>query len=112
MPVFATGGLIGNQALGVPEYIQLAGPAAEGVMHVNTSSSHINPHPKVQAFARRYETKFKRVRSISSVNNYNGVMVIAETIKLDSKGQGTKGAIVIQASVHASICERIYDSPN
>jgi ABC-type branched-subunit amino acid transport system substrate-binding protein len=65
-------------------------------MHVNTSISHINPDPKVQAFAKRYETKFKRVRSITSVNNYDGVMVIAETIKFDSKGQGTKGAIVAQ----------------
>jgi branched-chain amino acid transport system substrate-binding protein len=114
--------LIGNQAIGFPEYIQLAGAAAEGVMHVNSSSSHINPDPKIQAFVKRFEEKFKRTPSMTSVDNYDGVFVIAEilkkvgtdpvkiqnalntmtfqgiaeTIRFDAKGQGVKGAIIVK----------------
>jgi len=112
--------LLGNQALGFPEYIQLAGPAAEGVMLIISTSSSINPNPKIQAFTKRYEEKFHRSPYINSVDCYDGAMMIseilkkvgtdpkkiqnalntmtfqglAEGIKFDGKGQGVKGALI------------------
>lgn len=112
--------LLGNQALGYPEYIQLAGPAAEGVMFIISKSSSINPNPKIQAFTKRYEEKFRRPPFTNSVDCHDGTMIIseifkkvgtdpnkiqnalntmtfqglAEEIKFDSKGQGVKGALI------------------
>jgi branched-chain amino acid transport system substrate-binding protein len=112
--------LMGNASLVFPEYIDLAGPAAEGVLFEITSSTHINPDPKIQAFVKRYEEKFHRTPSITSVDYYDGNFVIAEvlkkvgtkaneiqnalntmtfegiseTIKFDSRGQAVRGAII------------------
>ena len=112
--------LFGNQSLSFPEYIKLAGPAAEGVMFIESTSSSINPNSKIQAFVKRYEEKFKRACYNTSVDCYDGVMIIAEvlkkvgtdpkriqnalntttfegtaeSIKFDSRGQNLKGALM------------------
>lgn len=112
--------LIGNQAIQLPEYVQLAGAAAEGVMCIESTSSQVNPDSKIQAFAKRYEEKFKRSIYNSSVDGYDGAMVItevlkkvgtdrkkvqnalntmtfqgiAEAVRFDSTGQATKGALI------------------
>ncbi len=62
--------LFGNQGITFPEYIQLAGPAAEGVMMFDTSSSGVNPDRKVQDFKKRYEEIFKR----ASLSNFAGLL--------------------------------------
>ncbi len=73
--------LFGNQGLAFPEYLQLAGPAAEGVMLIESTSSGLNPDPKIQAFAKRYEAKFNRAVYNSSVDGYDGGMVVEEVFK-------------------------------
>lgn len=114
--------LCGNQALAFPEYVQLAGSAAEGVMFIESSSSGFNPDPKIRAFKERYEAKFKRALYNTSVDSYDGAMIvgrlfeevgtkagdiqkalntktfqgIAEKIKFDSTGQAQKGAIIFK----------------
>ena len=111
--------LIGNAATGILEYIQLAGAAAEGVMHVNNISNAINPDPAVQAFGKRFEEKYHRSPGITGLDNYDGAHVIAEvlkkvgtdpiriqnalntmtfqgtaeTIKFDAKGQAIRGVV-------------------
>jgi branched-chain amino acid transport system substrate-binding protein len=73
--------MIGNSSMGFPEYIQLAGTAAEGDMFHCTINSYFNPDPVVQAFAKRYEEKFHKVMSVGVIDNYNSVIVVSEVLK-------------------------------
>ncbi len=114
--------LFGNQALSFPEYVELAGAAAEGVMFIESTSSGFNPDPKIVAFKKRYEAQFNRALYNTSVDCYDGAMIvgqilnkvgtkaqdiqkalntmkfqgIAEEIKFDSTGQAQKGAIIFK----------------
>jgi branched-chain amino acid transport system substrate-binding protein len=72
---------IGNSTMVFPEYIQLAGAAAEGALFTVTVNSYINPNPNVQAFVKRYEEKFKRPLGLVSIDNYNGGTIVAEVLK-------------------------------
>jgi branched-chain amino acid transport system substrate-binding protein len=114
--------LFGNQGLDFPEYLQLAGKAAEGVMIIESTSSATNPNPNIQAFVKRFEAKYKRACQHTAVDAYDGAMVaahilkevgtkaedikkalgtmtfqgIAETIKFDATGQAMKGMLVFK----------------
>jgi branched-chain amino acid transport system substrate-binding protein len=87
---------------------------------LQSSSSHINPMPEMQAFVKKFEEKFHRACFSTSIDNYDGAMVIAEVlrrvgtdpnkiqkafntmtfqgigekIRFDAKGQGEKGVFI------------------
>jgi branched-chain amino acid transport system substrate-binding protein len=73
--------LIGNSTMILPEYINLAGLAAEGAMFVATENSYINPDPNIQAFVKRFDEKFHKVIGLVTIDNYDGAMAISEVLK-------------------------------
>jgi branched-chain amino acid transport system substrate-binding protein len=114
--------LFGNQALGFPEYINLAGGAAEGVMYADSTSGAYNPDPKIVALKEKYEKRVKASFYNSVTDGYDGATIIgqvfkkvgtdakkvqkalntrtfqgvAEKIKFDAKGQAQKGLIILK----------------
>lgn len=72
--------LIGNAAMGFPEYIKLGGTATEGSMFNTTVNSDLNPDPRVKAFAERYTAKFSRPLSVGVIDAYNGAIIISEVL--------------------------------
>jgi branched-chain amino acid transport system substrate-binding protein len=73
--------IIGNSTMIFPEYIKLAGPAAEGAMFVATENSYINPDPRIQAFVKRFEQRYGHVPGLVTIDNYDGATTIAEVLK-------------------------------
>lgn len=114
--------LVGNQSLGFPEYIKLAGGAAEGVMFVDSTSGAYNPDPKIVALKERYEKQYKASFYNSVTDGYDGANVIGTIfkkvgtdpekvqkalntwtfegavgkIKFDAKGQARKGVLLLK----------------
>jgi branched-chain amino acid transport system substrate-binding protein len=72
---------IGNSTMIFPEYIKLAGGAAEGVMFIVTENSYINPDPKIQAFVKRFEERFHHVPGLVTIDNYDGATTVAEVLR-------------------------------
>jgi branched-chain amino acid transport system substrate-binding protein len=117
-----TAQLMGNSSLAIPEYLQLAGPAANGVMYFSSKSSYYNPDPEMQAFGKRYVDRFHRIPTDASIDGYDGITVLAEVlrkagtdpqrmqdalntstfkgiggnIKFDSAGQAAKGVMLMK----------------
>jgi branched-chain amino acid transport system substrate-binding protein len=73
--------LLGNQSLGQTEYLELAGPAANGVLYLSSTSSYYNPDPRMQAFGKRYVDRFNRIPTDSSIDGYDGITVLAEVLR-------------------------------
>ena len=73
--------IIGNSTMIFPEYITLAGPAAEGVILVATENSYINPDPRIQAFVKRFEERYHHVPGLVTIDNYDGATTITEVLK-------------------------------
>jgi branched-chain amino acid transport system substrate-binding protein len=73
--------VIGNATMGFPEFIQLGGAAAEGIMLIGPlSCPNINLDPNVLSFAKRYEERFHRQYGVTSIDNYNGAMIVSEVL--------------------------------
>ena len=75
------GQIIGNSTMIFPEYIRLAGPAGEGAIFVATENSYINPDPRIQAFVKRFEERFRHVPGLVTIDNYDGAIAVAEVLK-------------------------------
>ncbi|HUL30697.1 MAG TPA: ABC transporter substrate-binding protein [Thermodesulfobacteriota bacterium] len=73
--------IIGNSTMIFPEYIELAGPAAEGAILVATENSYINPNPRIQAFVKRFEERYHHVPGLVTIDNYDGATALAEVLK-------------------------------
>lgn len=73
--------IIGNSTMILPEYIQLAGAAAEGVILVATENSYINPDPGIQAFVKRFEGKYRHVPGLVTIDNYDAATTVADVLR-------------------------------
>jgi len=73
--------IIGNSTMIFTEYIQLAGPAAEGAILVATENSYINPDPMIQAFVKRFEERYHHVPGLVTIDNYDGAVTVGEVLK-------------------------------
>ncbi len=73
--------MMGNSVMIFPEFIQLGGAAVESAMFMTTVHSYINPDPSIQAFDKRYQEKFGRPLGLVSIDNYNGIVIVAEALR-------------------------------
>jgi branched-chain amino acid transport system substrate-binding protein len=69
----------GSTSLSEPSFLKLAGDAAEGVLSANDFVP-TNPEPRVQAFVRKYETKYKMSPEIWAAAYYDATHLAAQAI--------------------------------
>lgn len=69
----------GSTSLSEPSFTKLAGDAAEGVLSANDFVPS-NPDPKVQAFVKVYEQRYKMLPEIWAASYYDAVHLAAKAI--------------------------------
>jgi len=72
---------MGNSVMIFPEFIQLGGATVEGAMFMTTIHSMVNPDASIQSFSKRYQEKFGRPLGLVSIDNYNGIVIVAEALR-------------------------------
>jgi len=82
--------LIANASMATPEYIQIAGEAAEGIVLMNFAFSTRAPRTEEgKALVKKYEEKFGSTPLVLTVIGYDIVGLLAEAIK--NKGYSSEG---------------------
>ncbi|MCC6195348.1 MAG: ABC transporter substrate-binding protein [Burkholderiales bacterium] len=79
----------GSTSLSEPSFLKLAGDAAEGVLSANDFVP-TNPDPKVQAFAKKYEAKYKMAPEIWAAAYFDATHLAAQAIKQAGTADATK----------------------
>ncbi|WP_339115493.1 ABC transporter substrate-binding protein [Thioclava sp. GXIMD2076] len=77
--------LLANAQTQVPEYVDLAGKAAEGTWVTNVYDVH-NPSPQNQAFVSAYEATFDATPGVQAAAGYDNIYVLKQAIE-DNGGE-------------------------
>lgn len=78
---------------GTQQLIELSGRAAEG-MEVFLTYDQYGTQPAFLEFSRAYRRRFEEEPSFSSINAYETVMIIAQALLQQKRGQGLADAII------------------
>lgn len=72
--------VFGANALTVPKFIEIAGPAANGV-YITSLFAPDDPDPQAQAFNKKYKEKFGEDSNSNAAAAYESVILLAEAMK-------------------------------
>lgn len=90
--------LLANAQTQVPEYVALAGPAAEGTWVTNVYDIN-NPSAANKAFVMAYKKKFNAEPGVQAAAGYDNIFVLKQAIE-DNKGSTKDLMPVIRATKH------------
>jgi branched-chain amino acid transport system substrate-binding protein len=71
--------ILGTTSLSEPSFLKLAGEASEGVISANDFVA-TNPDPRVQAFVKKYEEKYKMLPEVWAAAYYDATHIAAKVI--------------------------------
>lgn len=72
--------ILGEEGFDTPKFIEIAGPAAEGV-YIVTNLNRDDPRPIVQDFIREYRSRYKMEPDMVGASNYDAFMVLVDAIR-------------------------------
>lgn len=75
-----TAKILGQEGYDSPKFLELAGPAAEGVL-ITTNLDRDDPRPVVREFLRRYRAKHSYDADIVGASSYDAVRVMATAVE-------------------------------
>lgn len=75
-----TATILGEEGFDTPKFLEIAGPAAEGV-YIVTNLDRDDPRPVVQQFIAEYRARFKMEPDMVGASNYDAFMVLADAIR-------------------------------
>src|SRR5262249_42588554 len=75
-----TAKLEGTEGIDSPKFLELAGPAAEGVTFT-TNLNRDDPRPEVQNFLKRYKAKTGTEADMVGASAYDAVRTVASAIE-------------------------------
>jgi len=85
---FSSAGAISEKLL------EIAGPAAEGLVCGSAPFNVDSSDPRIQAFATAYQTRFGEVPDFIAANSYDAVQILARTFRAGTTdGPGIKSAL-------------------
>ena len=102
--------LLANAQTQVPEYVALAGKAAEGTWVTNVYDVN-NPSPGNQAFVKAYTEKFDAEPGVQAAAGYDNIYVLKQAIE-DNDGSTENLMSAIRASEHAGAMGTISFNEN
>ena len=97
-----TAPVIGQEGYDSQKFIEIAGPAAEGVI-ITTSLDRDSSNPITQAFIKAFEDKAGYPTDMVAASGHTAVLVMAEALK--KAGAGDRAALrgaIAESSVDAS----------
>lgn len=92
----------GSTSLSEPSFLKLAGNAAEGVLSANDFVP-TNPEPRVQAFAKKYEAKYKMAPEIWAAAYFDATHLAAQAIKQAGTLDATKVRAAFDTLRHTGV---------
>jgi len=75
-----TSKIMGEEGFDSPKFIEIAGPAAEGVV-IATNLDRDDPRPVVQNFLKNYHSAYKEDADMVGASSYDALMILVNAIK-------------------------------
>jgi len=75
-----TGQIMGEEGFDSPKFLEIAGPAAEGVI-IATNLDRDDPRPVVQNFLKNYRNVYKEDADMVGASSYDAFMVLVDAIR-------------------------------
>jgi len=72
--------ILGEEGFDSPKFIEIAGPAAEGVI-IATNLDRDDPRPVVQNFLKNYKAAYKEEADMVGASSYDAFMILAAAIR-------------------------------
>ena len=72
--------ILGEEGFDSPKFIEIAGPAAEGVI-IATNLDRDDPRPLVQNFLKNYKEAYKEDADMVGASSYDAFMILVDAIK-------------------------------
>jgi branched-chain amino acid transport system substrate-binding protein len=85
--------ILGEEGFDSPKFIELAGPAAEGVI-IATNLNRDDPRPVVQNFLKNYKAAYKIDPDMVGASSYDALMILANAI---GRAGSTDHAAIVKA---------------
>jgi branched-chain amino acid transport system substrate-binding protein len=101
----------GSTSLSEPSFIKLASDAAEGVLSANDFVP-TNPDPRVQAFAKKYDAKYKMSPEIWAASYYDAAHLAAKAIQAAGTGDAEKVRAAFGNIQHTGVLGDYRCDPN
>jgi len=95
-----TSKIMGEEGFDSPKFLEIAGPAAEGVI-IATNLDRDDPRPVVQNFLKNYRSTYKEDADMVGASSYDALMILVNAIK--------KAGIDAKAIQKALLETRDYD---
>jgi branched-chain amino acid transport system substrate-binding protein len=76
-----TSKIMGEEGFDSPKFIEIAGPAAEGVV-IATNLDRDDPRPVVQNFLKNYHSTYKEDADMVGASSYDALMILVNAIKI------------------------------
>ena len=75
-----TSKIMGEEGFDSPKFLEIAGPAAEGVV-IATNLDRDDPRPVVQNFLKNYRSTYKEDADMVGASSYDALMILVNAIK-------------------------------
>ena len=75
-----TSKIMGEEGFDSPKFLEIAGPAAEGVI-IATNLDRDDPRPVVQNFLKNYRSTYKEDADMVGASSYDALMILVNAIK-------------------------------
>ncbi len=75
-----TATILGEEGFDTPKFIEIAGPAAEGV-YIVTNLNRDDPRPIVRSFMDEYRARYRTEPDMVGASNYDAFMVLVDAIR-------------------------------
>jgi len=75
-----TSKIMGEEGFDSPKFLEIAGPAAEGVV-IATNLDRDDPRPVVQNFLKNYHSAYKEDADMVGASSYDALMILVNAIK-------------------------------
>jgi len=76
-----TSKIMGEEGFDSPKFLEIAGPAAEGVV-IATNLDRDDPRPVVQNFLKNYRSTYKEDADMVGASSYDALMILVNAIKI------------------------------